>query len=62
MFFFVVVEHVPRQVELHDEDDPSHVFDLPVSNVMHLEDFSSELRNVRVPCMGLFVSVRVCER
>ncbi|CAM9446213.1 unnamed protein product [Pylaiella littoralis] len=40
----VVQQKKHGKVELHDEDDPSHVFDLPVSNVMHLEDFSSELR------------------
>ncbi|CAM9875416.1 unnamed protein product [Scytosiphon promiscuus] len=42
-----VVQFKPHgKVELHDEDDASHVFDLPYSEVMPLEDFSSELRKV----------------
>ena len=33
-------------MELHDEDDASHVFELHEKDVMHLDDFSSELRKV----------------
>ncbi|CBJ26523.1 conserved unknown protein [Ectocarpus siliculosus] len=39
-----VVQHKGYgKVELHDEDDASHVFELPISQVRHLEDLSSDL-------------------
>lgn len=34
-------------MELHDEDDASHVFELPIGEVRHLEDLSSDLGKVR---------------
>ena len=34
------------QVELHDEDDSSHEFELHETDVLHLEDWSSDVRKV----------------